>query len=35
MRCQKCGKRVEGKDIKFSPFSEFARHKRCNGVIMR
>ena len=35
MHCEKCGKRVTGEDIKFSPLSEYARHKRCGGKIVK
>ena len=35
MKCERCGKRVNAKDIKFSPLSEYAKHKRCGGKILK
>jgi NAD-dependent SIR2 family protein deacetylase len=35
MICEKCNKKVEAKDIKFSPLEEYAKHKRCGGRIIK
>lgn len=35
MKCEKCNKRVEQEDIKFDVLTGIAKHKRCNGRILK